>query len=89
MQAKLKTQRQALDELWAQGLSGKSLLRNHSRLADQFIIDCLESVADKALSSEVALIALGGGAAYYVYGPPRLPWLDAPAPASAAPAGPR
>jgi [protein-PII] uridylyltransferase len=60
MQAKLKTQRQALDELWAQGLSGKSLLRNHSRLADQFIIDCLESVADKALSSEVALVALGG-----------------------------
>jgi serine/threonine protein kinase len=31
------------------------------------------------------LIGLGGGAAYYVYGPPRLPWSSAPPATSATP----
>jgi [protein-PII] uridylyltransferase len=60
MGSKLKTQSQALDDLWAQGLSGMSLLRNHSDLADQFIRDCLASIDGSGIEGNVALVALGG-----------------------------
>jgi len=57
---KLKTQRQALDELWDQGLSGTSLLRDHSGLADQFIRDCFTKIDNPDAPSNIALVALGG-----------------------------
>ena len=60
MVAKLKTQRQALDDLWSQGLSGKSLLRSLSGLADEFIRDCFGTVGEADLDNQVALVALGG-----------------------------
>jgi [protein-PII] uridylyltransferase len=56
----LKTQRQALDDLWGQGLSGMSLLHDHSTIADQFIRDCFSSLDQSNLESRVALVALGG-----------------------------
>jgi len=60
MSTKLKTQRQALEQLWAQGLSGMSLLHDHSALADQFIRDCFTSINNPDAASNIALIALGG-----------------------------
>lgn len=60
MPTKLKTQRQALDDLWSQGLSGKSLLRTLSGLTDEFIRDCFAAIADADKESQVALVALGG-----------------------------
>jgi [protein-PII] uridylyltransferase len=60
MVSQLKTQSQALDELWSQGLSGTSLLRDHSALADRFLQDCFEAIDDPDKDDKVALIALGG-----------------------------
>ncbi|MCB2216228.1 MAG: [protein-PII] uridylyltransferase [Desulfobulbaceae bacterium] len=60
MEQQLNRQRQALDELWARGLSGASLLRQHSRLADRFIADCFTGFADGQMISQVAVVALGG-----------------------------
>ena len=60
MVVKLKNQRQALDELWGQGLSGTSLLRDHSGLADQFIEDCFASIQNSGSEKHVAILALGG-----------------------------
>lgn len=60
MSTVLKTQRQALDDLWAQGLSGMSLLRDHSAIADRFILDCFSSIENHDLASNIALVALGG-----------------------------
>ncbi|NNK97232.1 MAG: [protein-PII] uridylyltransferase [Desulfobacterales bacterium] len=60
MVAKLKNQSQALDELWGQGLSGTSLLQDHSGLADQFIEDCFASIQNSGSAKHVAILALGG-----------------------------
>jgi len=60
MNSLLKTQRQALDDLWSQGLSGTSLLHDHSALADRFLQDCFDRVANPEKDTSVALVALGG-----------------------------
>jgi len=60
MATKLKTQRQALDDLWSQGLSGTSLLRSLSGLADEFIRDCFAGIDKAEKDNQVALVALGG-----------------------------
>lgn len=60
MGTRLKTQKQALDDLWSRGLSGTSLLRDHSLLADNFIRDCFSKIEISDLQSRVAVVALGG-----------------------------
>jgi len=60
MVEKLKTQSQALEELWARGLSGSSLLRILSGLADDFIGDCFDAVEIAEKNSRICLVALGG-----------------------------
>ena len=60
MVAKLKTRSQALDDLWSQGLSGTSLLQNHSELADAFIQDCFAAIDHPEKETRISLIALGG-----------------------------
>ncbi|NNK12793.1 MAG: [protein-PII] uridylyltransferase, partial [Desulfofustis sp.] len=60
MPTKLKTQRQALDDLWSQGLSGKSLLRSLSGLTDEFIGDCFAAIDGADIENQVSLVALGG-----------------------------
>ena len=60
METRLKTQKQALDDLWSRGLSGTSLLRDHSLLADNFIRDCFAKIEISDLQSRVAVVALGG-----------------------------
>ena len=60
MEAALKTQKQALDDLWSRGLSGTTLLKNHSLLADNFIRDCFSKIQIADLQSQVAVVALGG-----------------------------
>ncbi len=60
MTAVLKTQKQALDELWSRGLSGTSLLKDHSLLADSFVRDCYLNIDLEDLPSQVAVLALGG-----------------------------
>ena len=60
MTVQLRTERDALEKLWEQGLSGKSLLLSHSRLVDEFIAGCFTG-ADGAVHGEsVAIVALGG-----------------------------
>ena len=60
MVAPLKTQKQALDELWSRGLSGARLLENHSRLADEFIRSRYGEIEIDGLDDQVAVVALGG-----------------------------
>jgi [protein-PII] uridylyltransferase len=61
MSKELHAQRQALEELWHQGLSGHQLLRQHTALVDTFIIDSFHaSPAVQQSCGEIALIALGG-----------------------------
>ena len=60
METRLKTQKQALDDLWSRGLSGTSLLKDHSLLADNFIRDCFAKIEISDLQSRVAVVALGG-----------------------------
>ncbi len=60
MATKLKTQSQALDDLWSQGLSGTSLLHDHSALADEFIRDCFAAIDQAGKEEQIALVALGG-----------------------------
>ena len=60
MKGKLKTQRQALDDLWDQGLSGTSLLKDHSLMIDAFIRDCFNDIDEPDLGDQVAIVALGG-----------------------------
>ena len=56
----LRAQRETLEELWEQGLSGQALLAEQSRLADQFIVDHFEKVSSAEHAGNVAVIALGG-----------------------------
>ena len=60
MSERLKTQKQALDDLWSRGLSGTRLLKDHSLLADSFIRDCFAAIELADLQSQVAVVALGG-----------------------------
>ena len=60
MRGILKTQRQALDDLWGQGLSGMSLLRDHSMMIDAFVRDCFGAIDEPGVSEKVAIVALGG-----------------------------
>ena len=60
MTTKLKTQRQALDDLWSQGLSGTSLLHSLSSLADEFLKECFSAIDNAGKENQVALVALGG-----------------------------
>ncbi|MFZ5797643.1 MAG: [protein-PII] uridylyltransferase [Desulfobulbus sp.] len=53
--------RQALEELWRQGISGHELLREQTRLADAFIIGHFnDSRTIREAGGQVALVALGG-----------------------------
>ena len=60
MTVHLRTERDALEKLWEQGLSGKSLLLGHSTLVDEFISDCFSRVKAGWAEEAVALVALGG-----------------------------
>jgi len=56
----LRTQRETLEELWKQGLSGQALLAEQSRLADAFIVEHFQSSSTDKSSESIAVIALGG-----------------------------
>ncbi len=61
MSQELHAQRQALEELWHQGLSGHQLLLQHTALVDTFIIDHFNtSPAVQQARGKIALVALGG-----------------------------
>ncbi len=60
MKSPFRAERAALEKLWEQGLSGQSLLRNHSRLADEFIQECFQDMDLPGVEESVALVALGG-----------------------------
>jgi [protein-PII] uridylyltransferase len=61
MSLELHAQRQALEELWEQGLSGHQLLQQHTELVDTFIIDHFNaSPAVSQARGKIALVALGG-----------------------------
>ncbi|MBC8207576.1 MAG: HD domain-containing protein, partial [Desulfobulbaceae bacterium] len=59
MASPLRAQREALEELWRQGLSGQALLAEQSRLVDVFLVERFVE-ATKGLEGQVALLALGG-----------------------------
>ncbi len=56
----LRTQREALEELWKEGLSGQALLLKQSRLVDEFIAEHFSAAAEGKATDSVALVALGG-----------------------------
>lgn len=58
--SKLRAQRETLEELWKQGLSGQALLLEQSRLADEFIEGHFQASSDNSSSDSIAVIALGG-----------------------------
>lgn len=61
MTTALRAAREALEELWNQGISGHELLRRQTSLADTFIISHFNgSAAVQSARGKVALIALGG-----------------------------
>jgi len=61
MSSKLHAQREALEELWQQGLSGHELLLRHTELVDTFIVDHFNaSPAVQKASGSITLVALGG-----------------------------
>ncbi len=60
MKSPLRAERAALEKLWEQGLSGQSLLRSHSKLADEFIQECFRETDIPGVEESVALVALGG-----------------------------
>lgn len=61
MSIALHSARAALDELWAQGVSGHELLLRLTGLADQFIVGHFNgSEAVRAAGGKIALVALGG-----------------------------
>lgn len=61
MSATLRAAREALEDLWNQGISGHELLRRQTRLADEFIVDRFAaSRAVQSAGGEIALLALGG-----------------------------
>ncbi len=46
--------------MWQQGLTGHPLLRSHSRLVDEFILQCFQETEVAGAGESVALVALGG-----------------------------
>ncbi|MDR3542743.1 MAG: [protein-PII] uridylyltransferase [Desulfocapsaceae bacterium] len=60
MRSPLHAQREALEKLWEQGLSGHSLLRSHSRLVDEYILECFQAAEVAGAAELVSLVALGG-----------------------------
>jgi len=60
MSVQLRADREALERLWEQGLTGKGLLLQHSRLVDEFIVECFEKVKPEVAGGQIALLALGG-----------------------------
>ncbi len=61
MAVTLHAEREALEELWKQGISGHELLRRQTGMADTFIIDHFEhSAAVESAAGNIALVALGG-----------------------------
>jgi len=61
MSSALHAQREALEELWQQGLSGHELLLRYTELVDGFIIDHFTgSAAVQKARGSIALVALGG-----------------------------
>jgi [protein-PII] uridylyltransferase len=56
----LTTQRQTLEQLWADGLSGTALLARHSDLVDDFIVECCEALTCATKNTDLAVVALGG-----------------------------
>lgn len=60
MKTGLRARQEALEELWKQGMSGQSLLMDHSRLVDEFIADCFSQEESGKAADSVALVALGG-----------------------------
>jgi len=61
MTATLHAQREALENLWKQGISGHELLIRHTQMADDFIIGHFaSSEAVRTARGKIALIALGG-----------------------------
>jgi len=60
MKPPLRAKREALEELWRQGLSGQALLRGHSKLVDEFVQECFLGSDIAGAEESVALVALGG-----------------------------
>lgn len=60
MKSPLKAKREALENLWQQGLAGQALLRGHAKLADEFIQECFLEAGITGAEESVALVALGG-----------------------------
>ncbi len=60
MGVELRAERETLERLWQQGVLGMELLRRHSRLTDEFIIDCFTRADLPGVEDAVALVALGG-----------------------------
>ena len=60
MKSPLRAKREALENLWQQGLSGQALLRGHSKLVDEFVLDCFLEAEVAGAEESVALVALGG-----------------------------
>ena len=61
MSSKLHAQRQALEDLWQQGLSGHELLERHTELIDNFITEQFTSApAVQQAQGSISLVALGG-----------------------------
>lgn len=61
MTATLHAQREALESLWQQGISGHELLKRQTQMADEFIIGRFsQSDAVRAARGKIALVALGG-----------------------------
>jgi len=61
MSKALHAQKEALEELWQQGLSGHELLLRYTELVDSFIIDHFNSSSEVSKArGAITLIALGG-----------------------------
>ncbi len=60
MKSPLRAKREALENLWQQGLSGQALLRGHSKLVDEFVLECFLEAEVPGAEESVALVALGG-----------------------------
>ncbi|WP_163337136.1 [protein-PII] uridylyltransferase [Desulfopila sp. IMCC35008] len=60
MSIQLRADREALEELWKEGVVGRELLERHSQLVDDFIVDCFKEVGQDGVDGSVALLALGG-----------------------------
>ncbi|MFH0785352.1 MAG: [protein-PII] uridylyltransferase [Pseudomonadota bacterium] len=60
MNAAFRAQRKALEEVWAKARSGDEELLSHSRMVDEYIINCSQHSDFITCGRDVALVALGG-----------------------------